>query len=117
MSKTCERDWLPPARDVVAKFSTENITGIRRLANLLSVSETSIYRWMYSKCRQGGAGGFIPIEHHRPILELARKLGIPLTPSELTGLTEFDPPQVYRRQPNKRSRSSGAPELPLQPAE
>lgn len=114
MSKNSEQEWLPPARDIVAKFKTADITGIRRLADLLSISESSIYRWMYPKNRQGGAGGLIPIDHHRPILELARQLGIPLTPAELTGLTEFEPERPLRK---PKSSDDHQQRLPLQAAE
>jgi hypothetical protein len=117
MSKHGAKDWLSPARDVVAKFDSEDVPGIRRLAGFLSVSETVVYRWMYTKDRQGGTGGMIPVKYHRSILELARQLGIPLTPSELTGLTEFDPPVNSPRRPNRRRLVLAGPELPLQAAE
>lgn len=93
MRKYHKRAWLSPAREVIAKFGTQDATGVRQLAVLLSVSETRIYHWMYAK-EDGGAGGFIPTEHHKPILQAARDLGIPLTPAELTGLTEFEEPRA-----------------------
>lgn len=110
-----KRIWLPPARDVIVKFGIDDVSGVRRLSSRLGVSENRIYNWMYAK-EDGGAGGFIPLDHHRAILQFARELGIPLTPAELTGLTEFDPPVNSPRRPNRRRLAMAGPELPFQVA-
>jgi hypothetical protein len=111
--------WLPPARDVIAKFTSNDVAGLRRLSARLKVSENRIYHWMYSK-EDRGTGGFIPLDHHRAILEFARELGIALTPGELTGLQEFDDPKPDRKPSRKSPRPSGAQSdltLPLLAAE
>lgn len=114
-----KRDWLPPARDIIAKFNADGVSGMRRLSGLLRISETRIYNWMYAK-EDGGSGGFIPLDHHRTILTAARELGISLTPAELTGLQEFDEPQQARKPSRKAAAHSSAQRalnLPLQAAE
>lgn len=107
MRKYHRRVWQPPARDIVAKFDDGEVAGVRRLAKVLSIPLNTVYSWMYAK-EDGGAGGFIPLDHHRTILIAARELGIPLTPAELTGLTEFDEPKPARKSSRKQAKSLGA---------
>ena len=119
MRTTGKRDWLPPARDIIAKFGADDVSGVRRLSAMLKISETRIYNWMYAK-GQGGSGGFIPLNHHRAILTAARELDVPLTPAELSGLQEFDEPKPVRKGTRKASASQSAQRalnLPLQAAE
>jgi len=63
-----------PAEVVIEKFG-----GHRRLAGLINVSVSRVYRWNYPKER-GGTGGLIPQKHHGALLTAARAEGVSLEP-------------------------------------
>ncbi|MCK5563713.1 MAG: hypothetical protein KAJ07_00565 [Planctomycetes bacterium] len=55
------------------------------LSDALDLSDTTVYKWTYSKARQG-TGGNIPPKYHRPIMRLAKKKKVELTPSDFVAL-------------------------------
>lgn len=62
------------ADNVVRKFG-----GIKKTAHLLGISYQRVYRWTYPT-ESGGTGGIVPAQYHEPLLELAERHGIELTP-------------------------------------
>ena len=67
-----------PAQRVIKRFG-----GARRLAVLLDLAHAStVYRWTYSRERNG-TNGNIPFKYHRPSLIAAEKLKIPLEKTDL----------------------------------
>ena len=117
MTELAHLSKLEPAYSVIRKFDRDGRRGSYVLAAKLGIGRPAVTKWALSK-QKGGTGGYIPPHYYTKIMSIARDLGIPLTPSELTGLTEFDRPPGVRRQSSRRSPLfSGTPELPLQPAE
>ncbi|MEA2754736.1 MAG: hypothetical protein QOJ54_1025 [Aliidongia sp.] len=69
------------AKKIFAKFG-----GPERLARLfaersIKIHRSGIHKWGYPKSR-GGRGGVIPTKWQQPILNLARELGIDLSPAD-----------------------------------
>jgi hypothetical protein len=71
-----------PAEIIIEKFG-----GHARIAEILGVDVSRVYRWTYPEDR-GGTGGLIPQKHQSKLLAEARSLGIGLTPAD------FFPPHV-----------------------
>lgn len=67
-----------PAATVISMFG-----GYKRLAELLGLSRTWVWRWKASK-EKGGTSGLIPQEHHGSILAAARGEGIELSIADLS---------------------------------
>lgn len=70
-----------PAERVIQKFG-----GHAKLAALLGINVTRVYRWTYPTGKRGGSGGTIPQRHHVRLLELARDNHVKLR------LADFYPP-------------------------
>jgi len=81
---------LDPARSIVAKL------GVDVIAAASCVHVSRVYRWMSPKSR-GGTGGFIPINHIRPIISAAADRGIYLSADDFI-------PQTLTR-PRKEARA------------
>lgn len=47
----------------------------------LGVSESTVWRWAQPAPK--GTDGLVPSRYHKPLLQLARELDVPLTPAEL----------------------------------
>jgi len=82
-----------PAEIVIDKFGRKGI-GIPDIATGLSVSKTTVYRWLYAReprkdGRSGrhiggtGCGGTIPAKYHTPLLTFATARGVRLVPRDL----------------------------------
>jgi hypothetical protein len=67
---------MSPAELVIKRFG-----GARALARLLNQHHTSVVRWPHPKPR--GLGGLVPSGHHKTLLELAAREGVPLSAEEL----------------------------------
>lgn len=72
---------LDPARTVVERFG-----GIAETAEAVGIHYSGVSKWM-KPVAQGGRGGYIPQRHHRRLLEEARRLGVPLTPADIIGVS------------------------------
>lgn len=66
---------LSPARVVMT------LLGIRPLARELGINPYTVQRW--DKPPPLGRGGRVPSEYHVPLLELARRSRVKLTPNDL----------------------------------
>jgi hypothetical protein len=62
-----------PAETIIEKFG-----GPAKVAVVLGLDVSRIYRWTYPEER-GGTGGLIPQKHHLKLLEAARAEGIAIT--------------------------------------
>lgn len=67
---------LDPAATVLAVCG-----GIPRVAALLELSRSSVWRWTQPK-EKGGTGGVVPTKHQSALLKKARDHGIRLFPSD-----------------------------------
>lgn len=65
------------AARVIAKFGSAC-----KLAKLLQVEDSTVYRWTYSKA-QGGTDGIIPGKQLRRVLEAAKLAGVVISPTDL----------------------------------
>lgn len=71
------------AKHVITKIGGGSMAkGVVILSRELGRSKTRIYSMTYARER-GGTGGLIPARDHLPILQLARSIGIDLTPADL----------------------------------
>lgn len=68
---------LTPAAYVIREFG-----GVRKLARELGKSPSTVSRWPKPK-QKGGSDGRIPSDEQLPILELAKKRGLDVTPADL----------------------------------
>ena len=64
-----------------AALVIEKMGGHARVAQLRGIDESQVYRWTYPRSN-GGTDGQVPTRHHRPLLEKARELGLPLEPAD-----------------------------------
>lgn len=74
-------DQTAPAARVLEVFS--QVFGRKAVVNLakaLKVAPSTIYRWTYIG---KGSNGLIPAKYHRPILEFAEIMGVPLKAEDL----------------------------------
>lgn len=65
-----------PAELIIGKFG-----GHSKIAEVLGVDVSRVYRWTYPEDR-GGTGGLIPQKHQVRLLEAAPELGIELAPAD-----------------------------------
>jgi hypothetical protein len=65
-----------PAEVIIEKFG-----GPAKVAALLDLDVSRVYRWTYPEER-GGTGGFVPQKHQIKLLEAARTDGIALAPAD-----------------------------------
>lgn len=65
------------AARVIAKFG-----GAIKLAKLLGVEESTVFRWDYPRSK-GGTDGIIPGKSLRRVLQLAQQQSISITPADL----------------------------------
>lgn len=65
-----------PAELVIEKFG-----GHARVAEVLGVDVSRVYRWTYSSER-GGTGGLVPQKHQAKLMEAAVAGGIELAPAD-----------------------------------
>lgn len=70
--------YLDPAKTILGKI------GIPKAAEITGRHVSRIYRWMYS-AERGGTGGLIPQQHHRALLDYAKRQNIPLSADEFVG--------------------------------
>lgn len=84
MRERPRKRWLCPAATVIRKFSTGNEAGASLLARELRLNKSSVYRWMYD-ISDGGTGGIVPAEYHRPLLRVAKHLGVGLSADDIIG--------------------------------
>lgn len=74
---------------ILAIFATMNIAqrvidkcgGPAKVAEMVGVHQSRVYRWTYPKDR-GGTGGTIPSKHQEKLLNRARRRGINLSPAD-----------------------------------
>jgi hypothetical protein len=64
-----------------AQIVIEKFGGPARIAELLKVDVSRVYRWTYPADR-GGTDGLIPTKHQMRLLALAREHGVPLSPDD-----------------------------------
>lgn len=70
-----------PAMDNAAARVIDKCGGPERVAEMLGVHVSRVYRWTYPKER-GGTGGTIPTRHQNDLLTKARDNGCTLQPSD-----------------------------------
>lgn len=63
---------MEPAKKIITAFG-----GVARVAALRGVHRSAVWKWTQPQAK-GGTGGRIPLEHIRPLLSLARDLGLDL---------------------------------------
>ena len=63
---------LEPATSIIVKLG-----GLKAVAEVTGVTETSVRRWRYPKER-GGTGGAVPHWHIQPLMVLAVETGVNL---------------------------------------
>lgn len=68
-------------RSDIAARVIGKLGGARRVAKLLGLNPTAVYKWTYERDR-GGTGGLIPAEHQQALLDIGRREGCDLTPSD-----------------------------------
>ena len=66
---------LDPAKTVITICG-----GTTKVAEMLGVAPSNVYRWAYPKTRSGGCGGLIPTSQQAKLLSVARRRGIDLRP-------------------------------------
>ncbi len=76
---------LQPAHGIIG-----NLGGASKVAAALDVSYSQVRKWTWSKAR-GGTGGIIPQRHHVPILDLARRLDVPMTAADFLPVAHAAP--------------------------
>ena len=64
----------------------EKFGGSRRLAKLLGLDASAVYRWTYQGKK--GAGGAIPTRHQNRLLQEAAAHGIDLSPADFFDLPD-----------------------------
>lgn len=67
---------MTPAERIIEKFG-----GAAKLAELLQVDVSRVYRWTYPADR-GGTGGLIPTKHQHRLIEIGRDHGIKIAPAD-----------------------------------
>lgn len=65
----------------VAEHVIEKCGGAAKVAEMLGVHITRVYRWTYDEGR-GGTGGRIPGKRQEELLKLAKEKGIELEPAD-----------------------------------
>lgn len=68
---------MNPAEYVIHVFG-----GVRSTARLVGRAPATVCAWKRSRTK-GGGGGFIPSAAQRTILDIAKKLRLPITPNDL----------------------------------
>lgn len=64
------------AENIISKFG-----GHQRIADILGLDVSRIYRWTYPKER-GGTEGIIPARHQQVLLNKAEEVGVDLRPQD-----------------------------------
>lgn len=67
---------LDPAASVI------DILGMGTISEITGIDRTQCWRWTQPKSKKG-TGGFIPQDHHDPILAFAEQKGLPITAAML----------------------------------
>lgn len=68
---------LEPAHTVIKKLGGSQAD----IARILDINRSSVSRWTKPKDR-GGRGGLVPAEYQQPLLDYARRNGLPLTEAD-----------------------------------
>lgn len=76
-----DRIKLDPAKTVIERFSTSEMSGVRVVAEITGVDRSSVHKWMWPKSKRG-TGGLIPSRHLSRLKIEADRLGIEM-PAEL----------------------------------
>lgn len=69
--------------------------GHQKVADMLGLDVSQIYRWTYPKSR-GGTGGIIPTKRQNKLLQVARNSGIEINPDD------FFPAQTCLTKPSHK---------------
>lgn len=78
-----------PARTVIAAFGAGKVAdGIAVVSEITGLHPTSVQRWMYSKSKNKGTGGLIPMTHIPDLLCGAAKRNIELS------FADFEPKKI-----------------------
>lgn len=67
---------MTPAAKVIGKLG-----GPQKVARLVKINQSNVYRWQYPRER-GGTGGTVPSQYQQKLLNYARRHGIDLDPSD-----------------------------------
>ncbi len=73
---------MEPARTII-----KSLGGARKVAHLLGVHRTAVYKWTWTK-EKGGTGGLIPFNHARKVIDAAKECGLSLTADDFLPLDE-----------------------------
>jgi hypothetical protein len=74
-----EDHMTTPAQRVIEAFG-----GVRKTARLLELNPATVCRWTKPRPPDGrGSGGLIPSDHHRSILDAAKREGVAITAEDL----------------------------------
>ena len=76
---------LDPARSVIERFRSSEMSGERVIAELCGVDRTTVYNWMAPREKRG-TDGLIPSRYHAAILLGAREKNIQLPAELLSGV-------------------------------
>ncbi|ENN91950.1 hypothetical protein [Bartonella bovis] len=64
--------------------------GVRRVSQLLGVHRTRVYVWL-RPVSKGGTGGRIPIKHIPPLLNEAKRIGVPIKAEDFLSFSYNSP--------------------------
>ena len=73
---------LRPASTIIERLGGEAV-----VAKRTKTANSQPYKWQYERAK-GGTGGLIPQRHHPTLLDLAKELGVALTPADFLPVNE-----------------------------